>query len=324
MTEPVHELAKKYLSRVKPSGNTNIMAICPFHRKADGSFENDPSFAMNTSTGLWFCHSCKERGNLKQFLYRIGVSAFIIENQYKYLLETIAKYVPKKADPLRPHVLSNPPLEESLLGIFDKCPLPLLEEGFEEDILRHFDVGFDNAHMRITFPLRDMLGKLVGISGRAVVDGDLPRYKVYDTEYTVWGLSQRSLNKSSLIWNVHDLYPAAEFGGLEYVVLVEGFKACMWLVQAGIRNVVALLGSYLSEDQKWILEHMGVPVFLMLDNDDAGRKGRDFIGSFISKSLPVKVVEYEGDQPSDMQPDLVQQAISQAKDYYLWVIDKGI
>ena len=53
MNNSVHTLAKQYLSGVKPSGNENLMAICPFHRKADGSFERHGSFAMNTTTGLW-------------------------------------------------------------------------------------------------------------------------------------------------------------------------------------------------------------------------------------------------------------------------------
>jgi hypothetical protein len=34
------------------------------------------------------------------------------------------------------------------------------------------------------------------------------------------------------------------------------------------------------------------------------------------------MVEYEGNQPSDILPDQVQQALSQAQDYYLWAINQ--
>jgi DNA primase len=324
MADEVSALAEKYLGRLKHAGNSNVMAICPFHRKADGSLERHPSFAMNTRTGLWICHSCKEHGNLSQFLRLMNVSYTVVERYYRPLLDTLAKARPQPPDPLKPKVLTNRPLEEDLLGLFDKCPTALLKEGFEESTLRAFDIGFDDLHMRITFPLRDLNGVLVGVSGRAVLDEDLPRYKIYDTEYESWGLPRRNTDKAPLIWGVHNIYPHAIHNNIEFMVLVEGFKACMWLAQAGIKDTCALIGSYLSNEQKWLLEHMGVPLILMLDNDEAGVKGRDYAAQILAKSLSVRIAEYEGNQPSDVPPEQVRQAISQAKDYYLWDIERGM
>jgi DNA primase len=317
----VREIADAYLDRVKSSGSENIMAICPFHRKADGSYERNPSFAMNTSSGLWFCHSCKSHGNLRTFLSSLGVSPLIIDRRYKAVIEEVARHRPRPPDHLRPKLLSDDPLPESLLGIFDKCPVALEEEGFSDETMQAFDVGFDDLHMRITYPLRDLSGSLIGISGRTVIDEN-PRYKTYDDEYHAWDLPARTLDKRTVLWNIHELYPSALFGGLESITLVEGFKACMWLWQAGIKTVAALLGSYMSTEQQWILEHMGVPVYLMLDNNAAGEKGRDYIAPILAKSLSVRIVEYEEEQPSDVPPDQVLPAISQAKDYYLWAIER--
>lgn len=323
LQDQVREIAKKYLSRVKMSGPENLMAICPFHRKPGGGEEKTPSFAINSVNGLWFCHSCKARGNLRSFLKNVGVSPFIIVKQYQGILDEVAKRIPKPPNPLQPKVLVDDPIKESLLGVFEKCPLALVNEGFEENTLRAFDIGFDDVHQRITFPLRDLAGKLVGISGRTVLEDDAPRYKVYTDEYAVWDLPPRKqIDKSHLIWNAHNVYPVTLFEKIESVVLVEGFKACMWVWQSEIKNTLALGGSYMSDQQQWILERMGVPVFLMLDNDDAGRKGTEYIGGKLSKSLPcVRIVEYEGHQPTDISPNQVHQALSQAKDYYLWAMN---
>ena len=59
MSDAILELARTRLQKVKKSGPENIMAICPFHRKSDGSEEHNGSFSMNKYNGLWYCHSCR-------------------------------------------------------------------------------------------------------------------------------------------------------------------------------------------------------------------------------------------------------------------------
>ncbi len=319
----VLDILQKYTPYARQSGPEHAQAICPFHRHEDGSYESHPSFSMNTTTGLWICFSCKERGNLVTFLKSVGVSQVIIKGHFQVLLDELSKNAPTPKNPLKPGVITSNPIPEGMLGIFEKCPLPLIQEGFTEETLRKFDIGFDDVHMRITYPLRDVHGNLVGISGRAVLEEDYPRYKIYEQEYLKFGLPARNTDKSQILWNGHNVYPAALMNGVEYIVVVEGFKACMWLGQAGVKDVVALIGSFISEDQRWLLEHMGVPVYLMMDNDAAGKKGRSYVAPLLAQSLPVKIVEYEGDQPSDITPESVHQALKCAKDYYLWAIQSG-
>lgn len=320
--DSVLEIAQKYLTRIKRTGSENIMAVCPFHLK-DGQSETTPSFTMSLTKGLYFCFACQESGNLFTFLRNVGVPRLLLERQFRPLLDQIAAFTPKKPDPLRPGVFDKNPLPESLLGLFDHCPLGLLEEGFEEELLQKYDVGFDRDHMRITFPLRDLNGNLVGISGRTVVD-EFPRYKVYDKEYERWGYPFRRTDKRIVLWNADRVYPSAFFEPKARVVLVEGFKACLRLIQSGIPHTMALLGTHLSYEQQWVLERIGGEVYLMLDNNEWGQIGTARVGTKLSASLTVKVVEYpeEKPQPSDLGPTEVHEALTSAKDFYLWVTEE--
>lgn len=330
--EDVLTLATRYLHGVRKTGNQNVMAYCPFHDN-----HHTPAFCLSLVSGLWICFSCKRTGNLEQLLRDLGVPGSAIHAQYRYVIEEAAQHRAPRFDPLRPQVVSEEPLPEGFLGLFDMCPIALLDEGFSPSVLQSFDIGFDLVHHRITFPLRDLKGNLVGISGRTVI-GDGSRYKVYDTEYEHWQLPRRDAQKdksAAVLWNAHSIYKEVFNRSDAAVVLVEGFKACMWLTQLGVANVVALMGSYMSDRQRWLLERLGATVYIMLDNDDAGEKAMcgftDPRGRFhpgipeqLSRSLPVRVAQYnkQKNQPSDLTQDEVVDALQQAKDYHLWAVER--
>lgn len=312
----------QYLTGIRSSGPDNILAVCPFHRHADGSPERTPSFAMSLVTGLYICHSCKEKGNLRQFLVSMGVSHLTISKQYGLLLDYLRKQTPPKKLPVQLPEAETEPLPEDLLGVFDHVPLDLVNKGFSEKTIRAFDVGFDLHNMRITFPLRDLKGRLVGISGRSVTN-DARRFKVYDKEYAHWGIPVRRTSLYGILWNVDRLYAETYFGVGKSIIVVEGYKACMWVHQAGIRNVVALCGSYLNEGQRWILEHLGAPVYLMLDNDKAGKEGTKHAARLLTRSLPVYIIRYNATQPDALPEQEIPKAIEAALDAHLWMIEEN-
>lgn len=97
VADEVREIAKKYLHRVKTSGNDQIMALCPFHDN-----RNTPSFTMSLSKGLYYCFSCCEAGNLQMFLQNVGVTRNVIERQYKDVIEATRKHRPSKDTALNP------------------------------------------------------------------------------------------------------------------------------------------------------------------------------------------------------------------------------
>jgi DNA primase len=315
--EEVLHVAHRFLQNVHRSGNDNISATCPFHQLGE---RVTTTLSMSLSRGVWFCFSCHEKGNLQSFLRKVGISRTELDQKYHFLIEELDRSRPAPPDPLRTRVLSDNPLPESLLGVFDSCPTPLVDDGFEEETLQSFDIGFDEKHMRMTFPLRDLHGKLVGISGRTVYDDVQPRYKIYDKEYKEFGLPERETPRAGLLWNAHNVYPEIFFNQQPEVVLVEGFKACMWVVQAGVKNTVALIGSFLTYEHQWILERMGATVYVFLDNNPAGWKGRDYIGKTLSKSLDVRIVEYPDDreQPDALGQDEVLQSLREAQNFHLW------
>jgi len=326
VSEDIRQIAHTYLRKVKPSGNEDVMAVCPFHSKSDGSEEKNPSFAMNVYSGLWYCHSCHSRGNLYTFLRDVGMPRAEIKLRYQGMIDAAEQHAPARSDPLNPIEPTKEPLDESFLGLFDTCPVLMLEEGYPEELLRKFDVGFDEKHLRVTFPLRDARGKLVGISGRAVTDAK-PRYKVYDKEYLDFGLPERATQKRALLWNVHNAFTPHVFEvdpAEKYLVVAEGFKAVMRIAQAGISNVVGLLGSYMSTEQQQLIERASDgPIFLMLDNDDAGRSGTLDAGRRLLKTVPsLYVVTYDAQQPSDLQPPAIQQALLDAQLFAPWFIQQ--
>ena len=326
ISDEIQIIAKKYLTHVKPSGPDNIMAICPFHVKSDGSPERHPSFAMSLTSGLWFCHACQEKGNLYTFLLNIGVPRDQIELHHGLTIEHARRNIPKPFDPARPKVFSDNPLPEGLLGVFDYCPIELLQAGFTEETLKRFEIGFDMKHYRVTYPIRDLTGQLMAISGRTVVDS-FPRYKIYDKEYQCWGIPEREQwDKRGALWNAHTVYPELFFSSRpEVLVIVEGFKACMWIWQAGIKNVVALLGTYLSKEQRWIIERMGAPVYLFLDNNDPGITGTRKCGEQLRHSTKLFVIEYperlqdvEEAQPDSLTAEEIWEQKCKAVSYFDW------
>jgi len=326
LTSDIRSLAHQYLQKVKPSGSENVMALCPFHVKVDGTPEKHPSFAMSLTTGLWFCHACQSKGNLYTFLRDFGINRVHIERVYRPLIDAASRSKPKELDPTRPKIFEEDPIPEGLLGIFEYCPKDLIEAGFTEETLQKFDVGFDMTHVRTTYPLRDLAGRLMGISGRSPTN-EWPKYKLYTEEYKAWDLPARmEPDKRKILWNAHSIYHQVYFQTMpEYVVVVEGFKACMWLHQSGITNVVALLGTYLSKEQKWMLERMGAPIYLFLDNNEPGQIGLEKTAEVLKTSRFVNIVEYpdrlvedEDAQPDSCTQDEVLNQVHNARNYFDW------
>lgn len=319
VVQKVRETIDQHLKRVRMSGSNNIVALCPFHD------DHSPSFSMSLVNGLFICFSCGAKGNFRQFLTQIGMSPEEIKYHYGRTLETLKKNAPPPPDPTKPGVVMEPNrhIPEELLGIFNFCPLDLLDEGFDEATLQDFQVGVDKKHERITFPIRDLAGNLVGISGRAMHDGQEPRYKIYDLEYQAWDLPPYDTDKGLCLWNAHRVYAETKLGvSSSPIAIVEGYKACMWLRQAGIQHVVALMTADMSWAQRWMLSKMGSSFIVMLDNNEAGVKGTINVTRELAKiTQDVRVVEYEEDQPSDVPREDVLEVVRNATPYDLMLLD---
>lgn len=327
MREAVLKAAEKYLRFIRASGRDNVGGPCPFHK---GGQERKPSFYINLENGMFFCHTCHVKGTFAQFLKAMGESRFIID---AVIDEARKSY--KKARVIGAGDVASGQhfLSESLLGVFQYCPVSLVEAGFDEKLLQKLEIGFDRKQHRIIFPLRDLYGNLVGLNGRTVRD-EYPRYKVYgtpdllnyapDDAQVIARYHRYTIKSHDYWWNLHNVFPSVFYGTTGTIIIVEGYKACIWLLQHGFENTIAIQGSWMSQAQERILSLMGGTVILFLDANEAGRRGSLDAGRRLIKlRYNVKVCSYpeelaEDGQPDNLTPEGLNRVIDSAESFPRW------
>ena len=149
---------------------------------------------------------------------------------------------------------------------------------------------------RIAIPIHNADGKVVAYAGRWPGEPaeDTPKYKL-----------PPGFRKSLELFNLDRA--CKEPGPL---IIVEGFFGAMKLWQHGVRKVVALMGSTLSVAQEELIRRhtdRTSQVIVLLDEDEAGRAGREDIAVRLAKIVFVKVHTFdeEGQQPENLSADEV-------------------
>lgn len=300
-----------------------IMIRCPFH---GGGNEHTPSCSVSTKSPVWFCHACQEGGHLSRLLQGLGMPMDLA----KKLIDESDFSVGMLRGPgnlYRDYRGPNPYkglyiLDDDILNDWKVEPTYLMDR-FSRDTLRHFEVGFDYGRDRIIFPIRNIFGDLVGVSGRTTI-GEEPRYKIYKRELQeLTGVpSAYSLEsvKKFVLWHGHlvlpELFKLRPSGA---IIIVEGFKAAMAVWEAGFSNVVALLGAYASEGHADLLASHGCGIILFLDNNKAGIKGTWKAAKRFTAN-PVFIAEYPDlrEQPDDLNTFEIQEAIENASTPLEW------
>ncbi|MGI8595787.1 MAG: DNA primase [Thermoleophilaceae bacterium] len=119
----------------------------------------------------------------------------------------------------------------------------------------------DRFRDRITFPLADARGRVLGFGARAVREEQRPKYL---------NTSENELyHKGRQLFGIdHARAPAARAGR---VVVVEGYTDVLALSQAGLPECVAIMGTALTPEQLAELSRTATTVLLALDADRAGR-----------------------------------------------------
>lgn len=316
----VDQVAQDHLDGVRVKAEF-VSARCPFHGE-----DRHPSFWISRGSGEWGCFACSERGHgLEELLHKMGLRVrgikHVLDEAKKDRQKTAAIAKLQKKKKAKASFTGEHVLPESLLGLWDMCPVQLLDAGFTQEVLRDHDVGFDEQRARITFPIRDVEGNLVGISGRST-DGSWPKYKVYQGfhdqvredgtvtrapgELGKWFPSYSSTSIRDHLYRGHVVYPRLFDGEdeLQPLIIVEGYKACLWLVQLGWTNTVALMGARMSKMQERLIRRMGAPTYIMLDNNDAGHSGADQIEQLLGRcTFPVRRCWYADGADEETQPD---------------------
>ena len=119
---------------------------------------------------------------------------------------------------------------------------------------------YDRFRDRLMFPIRDVSGTVIGFGGRSLGDGE-PKY-LNSPESVIF-------NKRRLLYDLHHARPA--IGKIGSAFLVEGYMDALSLYLRGIDNVVATLGTALSEENVAAVKRYTRKVAVFFDNDKAGQ-----------------------------------------------------
>ena len=286
---------------LKRSGR-NFFGLCPFHN------EKSPSFSVSPDKQIFHCFGCGVGGNVFSFITQIeGINFveavqmlaeraniqlptlqdngdsqreelkakvykvneftadFYHQNLYKPQAKIAQEYVKKRQ-------LSNETLKSFKIGFsgkFDELYQELKKQGFgESEILESGLVNknergqyIDRYRNRLMFPICDARGKVIAFGGR-VLDDSKPKY-INSPENVVY-----SKGRNLFGLNV------AKKGDLKRILIVEGYMDVISLHQRGITNVVAPLGTALTEQQGWLLRKNAEQIILSFDSDEAGLKAK--------------------------------------------------
>jgi len=230
-------------------------------------------------------------------------------------------------------------LPKTLLRPYEWMPTNLVSKGFDPAWLHWLDIGFDRANQRVMYPIRDVYGNLAGMSGGTVIAGVHPKYKVYQgihkdpmtgkdvgSDYGPWfdeTYPHYHFHNHHFLWNYDQVYPRLFFGKEQQtLIIVEGFKACIWLLQHGYSNTVALMGSSMSDQQRNLLHRVETNIILFLDNDMPGKKATDSLAREIHLFQPgVLIAQYpttDDCQPDHLDPVALAAAIQGSETYPQW------
>jgi DNA primase len=310
--------------------------LCPFHD------ERTPSFSVDSSEKLYYCFGCQVGGDVFTFLQekdglefreaveqladRYGVELAHDsgdpreaerrrERDRLYeLLRKVADFYPRylwesdEAAKARAYLSSRGLQRETLerYGVgyapsaWDRVLTAALRSGFQEQELLAAGLAqrgrqgglYDRFRGRIMFPLRDARGRVLGFGARAMRDAQLPKY-VNTSETAVY-------RKGKSLFGLDLARSSATRTG--EVIVVEGYTDVIALHQGGIENVVASMGTALTEDQVAELARLARVVLLAFDADSSGQEAMLRVQrAAAGRGIDLKVVRLPDDKdPCDL------------------------
>lgn len=328
------DVAGSYLTLDKRGAS--YWACCPFHH------EKTPSFAINEAGQFYHCFGCGESGDVIRFVSEMESFDFmeavkLLADRAKMPMpetggndrktaelkrkrDTLLKILNDcahfyldnlnsgKADAHINYILKReipaPMVRTFGLGAslnFTDLPKYLLSKGYSrEDIVDSGTVNDVNGRLtdaeggRLIFPIINSYGEVIAFGGRALKKTDFGKY--VNTRETI------IFNKRKNLYNINLLKKLKRTQTVKEVIMVEGYMDTLSLYQAGFKNVVASMGTSLTQDQARLIKRYVDTVFISYDGDGAGQKanlrGLDILKD---EGLNVKVVPLpEGLDPDDV------------------------
>ena len=305
---------------IKQSGS-NYKGLCPFHG------EKTPSFHISSSKQIYKCFGCGEGGDVINFVMKMENLDFIdavkllankcgieintnMNEEDKLRMEKSKKYqdihleaarfyfanLLKGKNPgydyLRKRGLDDKTIKKFGLGYSQKSWNELMDyllsKGYDKQdlvqcgLVNHKAEGnkyYDRFRNRVMFPIFDYRGNVIGFGGR-VLDDSLPKYLnspdslIFNKRYNLYGLN---FSRKNIVDRT--------------IILVEGYMDLISLFQYGVRNVVATLGTALTEQQGNLIKRYADTAIISYDSDEAGIKATLRAIEILSKiGINVKII----------------------------------
>jgi DNA primase len=326
-------IVSDYISLKKRGAN--YIARCPFHS------EKTPSFNVHQGKGIYKCFGCGAGGSVFDFVMQIEGCSFpeavqtvanksgipipalnVGEDQKRAArdLEAVLKLNQWAVEFFEEHLrgsgagerarayIETRGLTEQTCGLFrigyapdswDALTNYLRKRGATTEeieksglvVLKDDGKFYDRFRGRVMFPIADSQDRVIAFGGRIMSDGE-PKY--LNSPETAAYTKGRNLYGLGLAKN--------EIRRQGYAVLVEGYLDCIIPMQAGIGNVVASLGTALTDGQVRLLRrYMEKPkVVVNFDPDAAGQSAAArSIDLFLAEGFRVQVLS----MPTDQDPD---------------------
>ncbi len=336
-----------FIGRYLPlkKAGVNYKGLCPFH------VEKTSSFMVSPDKQIWHCFGCGRGGDVFKFvmekegigfaealqllaeqtgvqLSKVPQSGIDARKILMNINEAAAKFYEKvlvetsegraAKEYMVGRGLSPATLAEFRIGFAPKSGRALIDilirKGAKEgDIekaglaVRKGNFLWDKFSGRVMFPLWDSLGRVVAFTGRVLDPNGIPKY-LNSPETPLF-------HKSELLYGLHLAKQAIQQEGR--VVLVEGQMDTISSHQAGVKNVVGISGTALTEQQLRLLNRYCRELVLSLDADAAGgeatRRALELSNKFDMAMKVVLLGEYK--DPDSMikeNPEYWKKAITEA------------
>ena len=324
---PIDSFVGTYVNLLR-SGK-DFVALCPFHA------EKTPSFHVYTDTQSFYCFGCGAGGDVITFAKRIENLEYIeavrllaqrgglempedkgdtrIADLKKRILEInretanyyyrqlvsgsdkrgLAYFAGRK---LRPETIKKYGLGYAPAS-WDGLRKHLLPLGYTDDemiasgvrsVSRNGKNVYDTFRERVIFPIVDLRGNIIAFGGRTLVPDGIPKYlNTSDTP-----VFKKSRNLFSLNF--------AKNSPVKQLILAEGYMDVIAVNQAGFENVVATLGTALTQEQAQIMKHYADEVIISYDSDEAGQKAtRRAINLLSEAGINTKIIKMSGAKDPD-------------------------
>lgn len=311
------------------SKGKNYVALCPFHN------DHSPSLIISPEKQIFNCFTCRTGGNVFSFVMKYENVSFaeavsIVAKKVGFNLKNDV-FVKSENKYSKDYEIYEYAMKYYLNNINttdgSKAREYLLKRGINETIIKEFKLGYSGSSKdtfyklatnkgwdietlnklglinkvnenvydtfinRVVIPIENLKGEVVGFTGR-IFNGEDNTAKYLNTKET------EIFKKSSLLFNYHNAKNYIR--DRKSVIVVEGNMDAIKMSAKGFKNVVALMGVALSNEQIDILKRLKVPVILMLDNDNAGEEATIKNGeSLINSGVDTKVVRLSGAKDPD-------------------------